>query len=149
MNCTEYLKYEFTEKELKDLARELARENTAMAESEEEKKSVVASFTERIADAKMKISKLSRYINNGYDYRNIECAVVMNSPRAGVKEVVRIDTGEIVKTINMTDTEKQESLPFEVPPETPSALFTAIQEVLKQAEDVSGAHQEIEDIPPF
>jgi hypothetical protein len=113
MNHTEFLKYTFSEPELKDFSKELARENTTVAEAEEQKKAVVAQFTEKITSSKSKISQLSRYINNGYDYRNVECSIAMNSPNTGFKTVVRDDTGEEVKTLPMTESEMQEKLQFE------------------------------------
>lgn len=112
MKHTEYLKYTFTESELKEFAKELARQTATMSEVEEEKKAVVANFTERIAAAKSNASRLSRYINNGYDYRNIDCSVKLNDPNTGVKTIYRDDTGESVKTYPMTQDELQEKLPL-------------------------------------
>ncbi len=114
MNKTsEYLKYTFTEEETKSFARELARENTAAAEVEEQKKAVMASFTEKLTASKSKISMLSRYINNGYDYRTIDCEIIMDNPFAGFKTIVRLDTGEEVKTLPMMQSEMQTELPLQ------------------------------------
>jgi hypothetical protein len=104
---TEWLKYNFTEKELREFAKELARETALLAEAEEQKKAIVASFSEKVATAKTKLSILSRYINNGYDYRNVDCSVLMDSPKDGMKTVYRDDTGEEVKIAPMTPEEKQ------------------------------------------
>lgn len=112
MKHTEYLKYQFTEEELRDFAKDLARENAASAEAEEQKKAVVAQFTEKVASSKSKISQLSRYINNGYDHRSIDCSILMNTPFVGRKTIIRDDTGEIVKELVMSEQEKQETLPF-------------------------------------
>ena len=112
MKHTEYLKYTFTEPELKQFSKELARNTTMMAESEEEKKAVVADFSERIASAKTQVSRLSRYINNGYDYCNVECSVVFHNPTPGSKTIYRDDTGEAVKTLAMEPDEMQQELPL-------------------------------------
>ncbi len=110
---SEYLKYVFTEDETKSFARELARENTAAAEVEEQKKAVMASFAEKLTASKSKISMLSRYINNGYDYRTIDCEIVMDTPSTGFKTIVRLDTGEEVKTLPMLQSEMQAELPLQ------------------------------------
>ena len=113
MKHLEILKYTFSDPELKGFSKELARENTTVAEAEEQKKAVMAQFAETITSSKSRISILSRYINNGYDYRNIECSVAMNSPNTGFKTIVRDDTGEEVKTVPMTESEMQEELKFD------------------------------------
>lgn len=125
MKHTEYLKYEFSDDELKDYAKELARENTVAAEAEEQKKAVVAQFTEKVASAKTKISMLSRYINNGYDHRSVDCSIALNDPKAGDKTIYRDDTGEVVKVCAMSEKEMQESLPFERPATPESSQASA------------------------
>lgn len=110
MKTTEFLKYEFDEEELRIFSRDLARESTKLTEAEEEKKAVVAQFAERCAVSKSTISRLARYINNGYEYRNIDCEVHMHTPSDGIKTIARIDNGQIVKQIAMTAGELQENL---------------------------------------
>ena len=107
---TEWLKYEFTEEEQKELAKKLAYETRNLMENEEAKKSVMSDFKSKIEAAKEKISKLSNQINNGYEYRNIECVVSLNDPKEGHKTLTRKDTGEVVKTVSMNSEEKQEKL---------------------------------------
>lgn len=107
---TEWLKYEFTEAEQKELAKKLAYATRELMETEEAKKAVTSNFKSKIEAAKEQISKLSNNINNGYEYRNIDCEVVLNSPEPGTKSIVRKDTGEIVKTLEMDQEEKQEKL---------------------------------------
>jgi len=107
---TEWLKYEFTEEELKDFSKRLAYETRELMENEEAKKSVMSDFKSKIESSKEKISKLSNQINNGYEYRNIDCEVILNEPEAGMKQIVRKDTGELVKTLTMNSEEKQENL---------------------------------------
>ena len=109
---SEYLKYTFSESELREHAKDLARENTVASEAEEQKKAVVAQFTEKVASAKTKISMLSRYINNGYDHRSVECETTLDMPEKGIARVVRLDTGEVVRERAMTPSELQIKLPL-------------------------------------
>jgi hypothetical protein len=58
------------------------------------------------------ITKLSGMYRRGYEFRDVDCKVLYNSPEVGEKTFVRIDTGEEVSTDNMTEEEKQETLPL-------------------------------------
>ena len=120
MAYTELLKYVFTEQELKDFARDLARESTAASEAEEQKKAVTAQFAEKIAASKSRISVLARHINSGYEYRNIECRIAFHTPKEGRKTVYRLDAAGdgFVREAEMTPDEKQEKLFAEVEVET-------------------------------
>ena len=59
------------------------------------------------------ISNLSNNVNNGYEYRSVDCEVEMDSPKKGMKTTTRIDTGEVVGTEKMTDADRQEEMPLE------------------------------------
>ena len=107
---TEWLKYSFSEAEIKELAKKLAYETRTLEELEDQKKSVVSDFSNKITRVKASLSGLANNINNGYDFRNIDCEVLLNSPEAGQKSIVRLDTGEIVRVEDMTQNEKQEKL---------------------------------------
>jgi len=107
---TENLKYEFTEDEITALAKKLAYETRTLEELRDQKKSVVSDFTNKITGAEASISMLANNINNGYEYRYIDCEVSFNNPEAGQKSIIRIDTGEIVRIEDMTQAERQQNL---------------------------------------
>jgi hypothetical protein len=109
----EYLKYQFTELELKEKATQLARECREMEEVENEKKQINSDLKSKLDGHQAKISNLSNNINNGYEYRYIDCEVVLNKPIDGEKQIIRKDTGELVKQEAMTPSELQEELPLE------------------------------------
>ena len=106
----EYLKYQFSEQELKDISKKLAYENKNYDELEDAKKSVTSDFSSKLNSSRANISKLSNNINNGYEYRDIECEIRLNEPADGQKTIVRKDTGEIVRVEDMTEREMQEEL---------------------------------------
>ena len=107
---TEYLKYDFSEQELKDKAKQLAHEFRQKEEAELESKEGMSLFKSRIDAHKANVSRLSNHINNGYEYRNIECDVLYNTPLDGQKTIVRKDTREIIRMEEMQPEEFQESL---------------------------------------
>lgn len=108
-----FLRVDFTEPELKEFSKTLARETQNLAQAEEEKKLAVAQFAERIARCKSVQSVMSRNISNGYEMRMIECEVHLDLPRKGVATVFRTDTGEMVKERPMEPSELQRELPVE------------------------------------
>lgn len=120
-----FLKCDFTAEELKEISSQLAREAANMAEAEENKKAATAQFAEKIASAKARVASLARQVNQGYEMRNVECRVLLDKPKRGLVQVVRADTGEIVKERPMSDSEKQGSLP----------LGGRVQEVLNTVAD--------------
>jgi hypothetical protein len=110
METTKWLKYQFTENELKEIARKLAYENKNFDELEEGKKAVTSEFKSKTDASRASISKLSNYINNGYEMRVIDCKVEFNDPENGQKTVYRKDTGELVEVLEMSHDEMQEKL---------------------------------------
>lgn len=110
---SEHLKCQFTEDELKDISKKLAYENKNFDELEDAKKSVTSEFTSKLNTARGNISKLSSNINNGYEYRAVDCTVELNTPEVGQKTIVRTDTGEIVRIEAMNSREKQGNLNFQ------------------------------------
>lgn len=71
-------KYVFSEDELKDKSKQLARAIQSRLELEDEKKTAVTEFKAKI-EAKVSESNLiSNHINNGYEYLFKTCEVVLN-----------------------------------------------------------------------
>jgi hypothetical protein len=110
--CAEYLKYDFDEDEQKENAQKLARKNRNLAEHALKKKQLAADLKLEEEGLNSDIATLSRHVTDGYDFRMVDCRIVYNQPITGKKEISRIDTGELVRTDNMTDEERQEELPL-------------------------------------
>jgi hypothetical protein len=107
---TEYVKCLFTDEEITAAARDLARSTQKRASIEQRKKEVDAALKGEIEAEISVIGRLSTYINTGYEYRDVECRVELDTPVAGKKRIVRLDTEEEVKIIQMTDDDKQMAL---------------------------------------
>lgn len=104
------LRYDFSAEENTANAKLLARTNQQLDESIEKRKRVNADLKADEARIAESITKLSRYVNDGYDFRQVACKVLFDNPRDGMKTIVRVDTGEIVETISMEDHERQGNL---------------------------------------
>jgi hypothetical protein len=108
-----FLRYEFSEAELQEFSKALAREVQDMASLEHAKKEAVTGYAAQIEARKCEVAKLARNISNRHEYRNIDCVVEFHKPNTGWKTVARKDTGEVVEEIAMTTAEMQEQLPFD------------------------------------
>lgn len=75
-----------------------------------QKKSVTSEFSSKINSSRASITTLSHKINNGYEYREVECEVALNFPHGGDKTITRKDTGGIVRVEEMTKAEKEQEL---------------------------------------
>lgn len=105
----EYLKCVLTEQEIKESGAQLAKSYSDMSELEDAKKSIVSDFKARIDKMAADISGFARKIQNGYEFRNVECEEVRDYDEKFV-EVIRLDTGETLRTRVMTADELQTRL---------------------------------------
>lgn len=114
---TEYLMYQFSDQELLDMAREQSRTIQEKTTLEKKKSELAKTLAGEIEGKQGLIDKLSECIRNGYAWRDIECVVQYDSPKPGMAEIVRTDTGEVAKTRRMTADELQYRLELNPEPE--------------------------------
>lgn len=107
---TEFLRYNFSEDELRQKSKDLALSVTRQARTQEEQKAAQAQFKQRIETEQAEIGRLSNNINMGWEMRNIDCIVEYHKPAQGTKRIVRLDTGEVVRESAMSAHELQEEL---------------------------------------
>ena len=107
-----YLKYVFTDDEIKSMSYELARENRELRALNERKKEIMASIASEIKAKEGTVDRISERISNGHEYRYVDCEVIMDDPEPGTKSVTRSDTGEITYE-PMKDYELQRKLPLD------------------------------------
>ena len=114
---TKYLKVTFTRDQRAEFALELARKTQHLAELEIQKKQVIAALKAQYEDEAALQARLARFVNDGYDFRDIEIRWMMNYPRAGQKTAVRLDAEEATGIVEaMSEKERQADLPFEDEP---------------------------------
>jgi hypothetical protein len=116
----EALKYSFKPEELRELGEALARETGNAGTLEDQKKAATAELSAQIKQARRRCDDLAGKINNGYELREVECMSMLETPRPGMKRVIRLDTNETVRDERMTAAEMQVSFGFreddDVPP---------------------------------
>lgn len=114
---TKYLKVTFTREQRAEFALELARKTQHLAELEMQKKQVTAALKAQYEDEAALQAKLARFVNDGYDFRDVEIRWMMNYPRNGQKTAFRIDLDEATGVVEaMSAKERQEDLPFDDEP---------------------------------
>lgn len=115
VKCERDLRYDFTDKEILEFARDCASKQGELQETEDRLKEIKSDFKARTDMLVGHISLLSRKVANGYEFRSIPCEVRYHDPKPGEKTTYRLDTDtpEIVRVEEMTFAEKQEELPLE------------------------------------
>jgi hypothetical protein len=106
---TRNLKCILTEDETRIYGMDLARSNASKDESEERKKEVDAQLKAEIESHSTRALNLARKINNGYEYRDVECLTEFDFTKNSAT-ITRVDTGEVVEKRAMTDDERQAGL---------------------------------------
>lgn len=121
----EFLRYEFTEDEVRERSKKLALAVQTQVQAQEEQKAAVAQFKDRIESCVSQIGRLSRDINMGWEMRTVDCRVEYHTPVMGTKRVSRIDTGEFVRDTAMLIAEMQDNLfPADFPADSATNIET-------------------------
>lgn len=112
---TRQLRVNLTDKERIELGRQLAQSSQKLETIAEDKKAAMAQFKADQSAAEAKIASLSQQIANGYRLDQVKCAWLLDSPEVGTKQLVRLDTKEVIETLPMIDADKQANLPLADP----------------------------------
>jgi hypothetical protein len=110
----ESVRHTFSDAEVLELSRSMARTQQELAGVEDEAKEVKKQFEAQLQQKRSEINRLSHLINNGYEYRTCDCELRYHSPEQGMKTLIRLDTGEEVKCTKMDPREMQDVLFEEV-----------------------------------
>lgn len=93
--------------------KELAEATNELREIEDDKARIVSDFKAKTTASEARVAVLSNKIRSGYEFRSVECSVAFDTPEAGQKQTVRLDTKEVIATAAMTEDEKQRKLGLE------------------------------------
>lgn len=107
MKVTRILPCELSERELQERSDELANEVAKLREVEAEKREVMREFGDRIKAHDLVIDSLSKIVRDRSEEKEVPCLVVWNAPKRGMKQIIRLDTNEVVDELDMTDNDKQ------------------------------------------
>lgn len=106
------LRVNFTEKELLEIGKRLAEANRELEAAESEKKSITGTLKAKCDSIASRISLHSGELTNGYTYRQVPCEIRFDTPSKGMKQTIRLDSGDIIETAAMTLAEMQAELPL-------------------------------------
>jgi hypothetical protein len=109
----ETCKYILSGAELRQAGEDLARATREAIACETDKKAAAAAYKARAEEAQSRCAALSLKITQGYEMRDLECVVYYQQPRAGLKQIVRPDTGEVLREEPMTQQEMQSEFVFD------------------------------------
>ena len=106
-----YLRYDFTENELKDLAGEMAQSMGEHEAAKIEMKAIKSQFDSKLKIAQTNVTLTAGKIRTGFEMRSIECTVQKDFKKGKVI-VTRDDLFEIIEDRAMTAEEKQKDMDF-------------------------------------
>jgi hypothetical protein len=102
----EMLPVQFTQTELNDIGLQLAATHQRIGQITLEKKLANDRLKEDIEAATNHASRLATNRVNGFENRYVDCEMTYDFEK-GMKRVVRLDTGEVVREEPMKDEERQ------------------------------------------
>jgi hypothetical protein len=104
-DCSQSLRYQFTDAELKERGKKLAETHSKLAQLEADKKRIVSNFGAQVSAVKAEANLLADCVSTGYELRDIPCTATMDAPTIGKKTITRNDTGEQIEVQQMTPSE--------------------------------------------
>ena len=114
-----------SDEDIRARGKQIAREIEEKHSAESEKKELSAEYSKKIQMHDRRIDQLSRVIDTGVDYQDVDIDIVYDFPAQELRKV-RIDTGEVFIRRRMTDEESQLQLNLEIEeaedPELPEQL---------------------------
>ncbi len=88
------LKCDLTEHEINDIAKEMSERLNQKSQLETEKKETIKKYTREISYYDKKINEGVVLISLGYEEREVNVEIKMNTPDKGFKTITRLDTFE-------------------------------------------------------
>lgn len=114
---TRTLQCKLTEEEFREKSRELANLELTKDQEVARKKEVVSEYTARINKIDADVQLLSQAVSSGCESRQVSCEWRFFQPGDKQKQLVRLDTDEVVTTAKLEEWEMQTDL--NLPDETP------------------------------
>ena len=111
----ENLQYKFNSDELLTIGKELGEKQIQIRQLDDDRKKAADEWKSRISTAESEIASMSNKVTSGYEYRDIDCEVVLNDP-PGKKTCRRLDTMVVVWVRELSPEEKQRTLELEEDP---------------------------------
>lgn len=109
----EAIKFTYSAEDIQERGQQLAHETQNVYDIKDKKKTADTEFGSQIKAAESRVSDLTTRLNNGYELREVEVLVLMDTPITGMKRVIRADNNEQVREEAMTLEEKQSGFGFD------------------------------------
>jgi hypothetical protein len=109
----ENLKTRLSAKELADYAQTLSEKYIDNVQLEADKKGLVAEYKAKIDVILGEMGLLSQKVSTQHEWRDVECHWAYNW-KTDKKELVREDTGEIVRVDKISQADRQRLFPLEI-----------------------------------
>jgi len=113
VTTTESYKHTFTSIELAEIADNMARAAARVYEIEKQKSEQAAHYGAELKAANLAAGELVAKYNQRYEMRDVECRIEYDKPEPGYKAFIRLDNGESLKEMRMTEAEKQRAFVFD------------------------------------
>jgi hypothetical protein len=88
------LKCTLTEHEINDIAKEMSERLSQKTQLEIEKKEITKKYTREISYYDKKVNEGGVLISLGYEEREVDVEIKMNTPEKGFKTITRLDNSE-------------------------------------------------------
>ena len=104
---------QLTDQERREYGIQLATTLGDMENVEAEKKKEMDHFKDRLCGLQARADELSRKVRDGKEWRGVDCVIRYSQPDDDHKQVIRLDTGEVVRTALMTQEDRQLVMPLD------------------------------------
>lgn len=111
----ETVKQTFTEDERRRLGETLARTVQQIVDNKQARLSAAADFQAKHKALEMEAIRLTDCVNRGFEEIEVEVMTMLDRPKPGKKQTLRVDTNEVLRTEPMTPLEMQSSFGFPDP----------------------------------
>lgn len=112
---TEKLRYRFSPEEHLKNAEHLAGKLHETGELKQNTDAIKADLAEQKKRLEAEIGRFARFVSDGFDMRDVQCRWDYGRPGSMQKTLVRLDTGDDVRTEMMLDHERQQVMNFNEP----------------------------------
>lgn len=123
----EFLPVRFSNAERLDLAEQLARAAQSRQDAEDQKKAKDAEHKDTLEGLNLSIKRLTRKLTTGSEMRNVPCKWLLEDPTANEKTLVRLDTGEVVRVVQMQDHDRQLAIDSEIAAAAPAGEVLVLE----------------------
>ena len=97
----EFVKCLFTDEEKKDIAAEMAQNIVSLQQAEDDLKAIKSKYKSQIDGIQAGINLAATKLTSGFEMKMAKCEIVPDYEKKTLA-FVRVDTGELVKTADMT-----------------------------------------------